>query len=265
MLSVMTSPYEIDIEKMIRGKFPKAPRLVIRLVARMIHLDFLNGFFRKGYTGVEFCHETLKYLGIRIEVEGTIPEGSPCTFVSNHPLGGIDGVALLSLIGAGGRNVKLLGNDFLTAIKGLAPMIVPISKVGMQSRNLKANIDQAFASDANMLVFPAGKVSRKTNGVIQDQKWTKTFLQKSIETKRDIVPIHFIGQNSRRFYRIGRMEKFFRLRFPLGMLFLPDELYRAQGNSYRVVIGQPISYKTFDSSRSINDWSQYIRQSVYQL
>ena len=135
----------------------------------------------------------------------------------------------------------------------------------MQSRSLKSNIDQAFSSDVNMLVCPAGKVSRLTDGVIQDQKWTKTFLQKSIETRRDIVPIHFIGENSRRFYRIGRMEKFFKLRFPLGMLFLPDEMYRAQGSTYRVVIGQPISYKTFDSSRSVNDWTQYIRQTVYEL
>jgi putative hemolysin len=261
----MPQSFEINIEKIIRGKFPKAPKLVIRLVVRLIHLDFLNAFFQKGYTGVEFCHEALKFLNISLSVEGSIPHGGPYTFVSNHPLGGIDGIALLDLIGAQDRDVMLLGNDFLTAIKGLAPMIVPVSKVGMQSRNLKANIDRAFESEANMLVFPAGKVSRKTNGVIQDQKWAKTFLQKSIETKRDIVPIHFIGTNSRRFYRIGRMEKFFRLRFPLGMLFLPDEMVRANGRSYRVVIGQPISYKTFDSSRSVNDWTQYIRQTVYEL
>ena len=261
----MPQSFEIDLYKMIRGKFPKAPGLVIRLVGRLMHMDYLNGFFRKGYTGVEFCHEALKYLDIKIETQGTIPDGGPYTFVSNHPLGGIDGIALLDLIGSGNRDVMLLGNDFLTAIKGLAPMIVPISKVGMQSRSLKANIDRAFDSEANMLVFPAGKVSRKTGGVIQDQKWAKTFLQKSIETGRDIVPIRFIGTNSRRFYRIGRLEKFFRLRFPLGMLFLPDEMVRAHGSSYRVVIGQPISYKTFDSSRSVNDWTQYIRQTVYRL
>lgn len=261
----MPSPYEIDIEQVIRSRFPKAPRLLTRFIKRLLHQDFLNGFFRQGYAGIEFCHEALKYLNVKIEVEGTIPEGGPYTFVSNHPLGGIDGLALLDLIGTGSRDVRLLGNDFLTAVKGLAPMIVPINKVGMQSRSLKSNIDQAFSSDVNMLVCPAGKVSRLTDGVIQDQKWTKTFLQKSIETRRDIVPIHFIGENSRRFYRIGRMEKFFKLRFPLGMLFLPDEMYRAQGSTYRVVIGQPISYKTFDSSRSVNDWTQYIRQTVYEL
>jgi len=261
----MTNPYEIDIEQVIRSRFPKAPRLLTRFIRRLIHQDFLNGFFRKGYTGIEFCHEALKYLSIRIEVEGSIPEGGPYTFVSNHPLGGIDGLALLDLIGSSGKEVRLLGNDFLAAIKGLAPMIVPISKVGMQSRSLKSNIDQAFGSDVNMLVCPAGQVSRKTGGVIQDRKWAKTFLQKSIETRRDIVPMHFIGENSRRFYRIGRMEKFFRLRFPLGMLFLPDEMYRAQGSTYRVVIGQPIDYKTFDSSKSLNDWAQDIRKTVYEL
>lgn len=261
----MPNPYEIDIEQVIRSRFPKAPRLLTRFIRRLIHQDFLNGFFRQGFTGIEFCHEALKYLNIRIEVEGTIPQGGPYTFVSNHPLGGIDGLALLDLIGSDGRDVKLLGNDFLAAIKGLAPMIVPISKVGMQSRSLKSNIDQAFSSDVNMLVCPAGKVSRKIGGVIQDQKWAKTFLQKSIETHRDIVPMHFIGENSRRFYRIGRMEKFFRLRFPLGMLFLPDEMYRAQGSTYRVVIGQPIDYKTFDSSKSLNDWAQDIRKTVYEL
>ena len=166
----MPNPYEIDIEQVIRSRFPKAPRLLTRFIRHLIHQDFLNGFFRKGYTGVEFCHEALKYLSIRIEVEGSIPEGGPYTFVSNHPLGGIDGLALLDLIGSSGKEVRLLGNDFLAAIKGLAPMIVPISKVGMQSRSLKSNIDQAFRSDVNMLVCPAGKVSRKTGGVIQDRK-----------------------------------------------------------------------------------------------
>ena len=98
-----------------------------------------------------------------------------------------------------------------------------------------------------------------------DQRWRKTFLVKSIETGRDIVPIHFIGTNSRRFYRIGRMEKFFKLRFPLGMLFLPDEMYRARGKSYKVVIGSPIPASTFDESRSIAQWTDWVRDIVYKL
>ena len=100
----MPNPYEIDIEQVIRSRFPKAPRLLTRFIRRLIHQDFLNGFFCQGFTGIEFCHEALKYLNIRIQVEGTIPQGGPYTFVSNHPLGGIDGLALLDLIGSDGRD-----------------------------------------------------------------------------------------------------------------------------------------------------------------
>ena len=261
----MNEANAIDIELILKKKFDKAPRLLTWYLKRLIHQDYLNGFFVQGYTGVEFCTKALEYLGISLTVEGSIPEGGPYTFVSNHPLGGVDGLALLHLIGQKNPDVMLLGNDFLTNIQGLAPMIVPISKVGMQSRTLKDNIDKTFSSNANMLVLPAGKVSRKTDGIIQDQPWKKTFLVKSIETGRDIVPIHFIGTNSRRFYRIGRMEKFFKLRFPLGMLLLPDEMYRARGKSYKVVIGSPIPASTFDDSRSIAQWTDWVRDIVYKL
>ncbi|MBR4841533.1 MAG: glycerol acyltransferase [Bacteroidaceae bacterium] len=255
----------IDIGLILQKKFGKAPRLLTWYLKRLIHQDYLNGFFVQGYTGVEFCTKAMEYLGISITVEGSIPDGGPFTFVSNHPLGGVDGLALLHLIGQKNPDVMMLGNDFLTNIEGLAPMIVPISKVGMQSRTLKDNIDQAFSSSAHMLVLPAGKVSRKTDGVIQDQPWKKTFLVKSIETDRDIVPIHFIGTNSRRFYRIGRLEKYFKLRFPLGMLFLPDEMYRARGKNYKVIIGRPIPASTFDESRSIAQWTDWVREKVYKL
>ena len=77
--------------------------------------------------------------------------------------------------------------------------------------------------------------------------------------------MHFYGTNSRRFYSIGRLEKYLRLRFPLGMLFLPDEMYRARGKSYRIVIGNPISANTFDESRSIAQWTDYVRDIVYEL
>lgn len=256
---------EIDIEIILQKRFGKAPRLLTWYLRRLLHQDFLNGFFIQGYSGVEFCTKALEYLGVSLTVEGGIPEGGPYTFVSNHPLGGVDGLALLHIIGHNKPDVMMLGNDFLTNIEGLAPMIVPISKVGMQSRTLKDNIDRAFNSSAHMLVLPAGKVSRKTGGVIQDQPWKKTFLIKSIETGRDIVPIHFIGTNSRRFYRIGRLEKYFKLRFPLGMLFLPDEMYRARGKRYKVIIGSPIPASTFDCSRSIAQWTDYVREIVYKL
>lgn len=246
-----------------RFKSGKVPRLLLWYLRRLFHEDFLNRFFEKGYTGLEFCNKALEYLDIKLQVEGTIPDGGPYTFVSNHPLGGADGLALLSLIGQK-CNVMLLGNDFLTNIDGLKPMIIPVNKIGMQSRMLKQGIDNAYAGNTHILDFPAGQVSRRNHGVISDRKWSKTFLIKSIETHRDIIPIHFYGTNSRRFYRMGRIQQILGLKFPLGMIFLPDELYRSQGKTYRIVIGDPIPWSSLER-KDIAAQVEEIKSIAYSL
>lgn len=257
---------KLDVRSMLEKRFRKGrvPLLVLWYLRRLFHEDFLNGFFEKGYSGMEFCDKAIDYLGITLQVEGEVPDGGPYTFVSNHPLGGADGLALLSVIGKKG-NVMLLGNDFLTNIDGLKPMIVPVNKIGMQSRTLKQGIDDAYGGNTHILDFPAGQVSRRNHGVITDRRWSKTFLTKSIETQRDIVPIHFYGTNSRRFYLMGRIQQILKLKFPLGMIFLPDELYRSQGKTYRIVIGQPIPWKSFDRNGDINRQVEQIKNITYSL
>lgn len=257
---------KLDVKSMLEKRYGKGrvPRLLLWYLRRLFHEDFLNGFFEKGYTGTEFCDKTTDYLGITLKVEGEIPDGGPYTFVSNHPLGGADGLALLSVIGKKG-DVMLLGNDFLTNIDGLRPMIVPVNKIGVQSRTLKQGIDNAYSGNTHILDFPAGQVSRRNHGVIADRRWSKTFLVKSIETRRDIVPIHFYGTNSRRFYRMGRIQQILKLKFPLAMIFLPDELYRSQGKTYRIVIGQPIPWNTFDRDGDIKMQVEHIKNITYSL
>ena len=247
-----------------RSRSGKVPRLLLWYLRRLFHEDFLNRFFEIGYTEVEFCSKAIDYLGITLQVEGEIPDDGPYTFVSNHPLGGADGLALLSVIGQKG-DIKLLGNDFLTNVDGLKPMIVPVNKIGMQSRQLKLGIDKAYSGNTHILDFPAGQVSRRNHGVIMDRKWSKTFLLKSIETHRDIVPIHFYGTNSRRFYRMGRIQQLLKLKFPLAMIYLPDELYRSQGKTYRIVIGKPIPWDSFDRNGNIQQQVEHIKQTTYAL
>ncbi|MBR6370137.1 MAG: glycerol acyltransferase [Bacteroidaceae bacterium] len=257
---------KLDVESMLEKRYGKGkvPRIMLWYLRRLFHEDFLNRFFEKGYTGTEFCDKAIDYLGIKLQVEGEIPGGGPYTFVSNHPLGGADGLALLSVIGKKG-DVMLLGNDFLTNIDGLRPMIVPVNKIGMQSRTLKQGIDNAYSGNTHILDFPAGQVSRRNHGVIADRRWSKTFLTKSIETHRDIIPIHFYGTNSRRFYRMGRIQQILELRFPLGMIFLPDELYLSQGKTYRIVIGRPIPWYSFDRDGDINRQVEQIKNITYSL
>lgn len=264
---------EIDIDRIIYSKAGKKagyiPGFVISLLKRMIHIDFINTYLRQGYEGVEFCDKCLEYLDVKIETEGLenlCKEGCRYTFVSNHPLGAIDGVTLGKVLGKHyNGKIKYLVNDLLMNLKGLAPLCVPINKTGRQSRNLPKLIDEAFNSDNQMIMFPAGICSRKIGGKIQDHPWTKAFITKSIESKRDIVPIYFAGRNSERFYRIANWCKFLHIKFNLAMLFLPSEMYRSRGGTYKITIGKPVPWETFTKDMTPQQWAQEVRKKVYEL
>lgn len=261
----------IDVARIVSERTGKRiPRFLGRMMERFIHQDFINGFLSKGYEGVEFCTECVKYLDITLKVKGLdelrIPEGVKLTYASNHPLGGADGVALIGVIGSGkDRPLKLMVNDFLMNIKGLAPMCVPVNKLGGQSRRLSSDVDSIFEGEADILMFPSGKCSRKIDGRIQDPAWKKSFITKSVETGRWIVPVHFIGTNSKRFYRVDSLCKALGIKFNLPMLFLPSELHRAQGKEFEIIFGEPIPPTRFDSSKSPLEWAKVIREEVYNL
>ena len=261
----------IDVAKIISARSgKKIPRFVARMMERFIHQDFINGYLSKGYEGVEFCTECIKYLGIKLNVRGLeeleIPDGARLTYASNHPLGGADGIALIGVIGSTkNRPLKLMVNDFLMNIKGLAPMCVPVNKLGGQSKSLSAQVDGIFSSEADILMFPSGKCSRKIDGRIQDPQWKKTFITKSVENGRWIVPVHFIGRNSGRFYRVDSICKALGIKFNVPMLFLPDELHKAKGKEYDIVFGKPIPPESFDSSKTASQWAQAVREKAYNL
>jgi putative hemolysin len=126
-------------------------------------------------------------------------------------------------------------------------------------------VEEGFNSDNNIIMFPAGLCSRKINGVIRDLPWKKTFISKSVETHRDVVPIHFSGQNSNFFYNLANVCKALGIKFNIAMLFLVDEMYKNVHKSFDVHIGKPIPWETFDKSRTPAQWAQYVQDIVYQL
>ncbi|MBQ8071716.1 MAG: 1-acyl-sn-glycerol-3-phosphate acyltransferase [Bacteroidales bacterium] len=260
--------YEIDLEGLLRSRFPGIPDYAVKAAGKIFHMDFLNTFFRRGYEGVEFCTECLKYLDVKVEVEGLEklrPDGR-YTLASNHPLGGIDGVAECEVFGRffGGK-IRFMVNDFLMSIKGLAPLMVPVNKIGAQSRELSALTAEAFSSSDQVIIFPSGKCSRKIGGVIQDPEWKKTFITKSVSSGREIVPVRFFGRNSGRFYFVDEACKALGIKANLSMGLLPDELYRGRGKTYRMVIGDPIPPSVFDSSKSPLQWAAWVREKAYSL
>lgn len=267
----------IDIDKILAGKMGKRARLVPRFLVgwlkRLVHEDQVNQFLddTRHLEGVEWLEACVKYLDMTLEIEGieNLPDkndGRLYTFVSNHPLGGQDGVALGVIIGRHyDGNFRYLVNDLLLNLPGLKPLCIGINKTGRQSRNFPAMVEAGFQSDKHMLMFPAGLNSRKRpDGSIHDLPWKKTFITKSVECQRDVVPIFFGGRNSERFYRIAKFSDK-HLPFNLAMLFLVDEMYRNVGKTFRVVIGKPIPWQTFDKSKTPMEWANFVEDKVYEL
>ena len=266
----------IDINKVLKDKMgAKAkfvPRPLVSWLKRIIHQDWVNVFLwdNRDKVGTEWLEAVLKYLDVTIEVEGkeNLPDpndGKLYTFVSNHPLGGADGVALGAVIGKHYNDrFRYLVNDLLMNLPGLAPLCIPINKTGHQGRNFPAMIEAGFQSDSHMLMFPAGLCSRKKNGVVCDIPWTKTFITKSVECHRDVVPIHFSGENSKFFYRLANFSDKC-LPFNLAMLYLVDEMYKNQHKTFKVTIGKPIPWETFDKTKKPVEWAQFVKEQVYKL
>ena len=271
------TPKTVDIEKVLRDKMGSksrwVPSPVVKWLKNLIHEDWLNQFLwdNRDVKGTPWLEACVKYVDMHVEVKGleNLPkkdDGRLYTFVSNHPLGGIDGVSLGSILGRQyDDGFRYLVNDLLMNLPGLAPLCIPINKTGSQSRNFPAMVEAGFKSDNHILMFPAGLCSRKKGGEIHDLPWKKTFITKSVQTQRDVVPIHFGGQNSEKFYRIANIGDRLNLKFTIATLWLVDEMYKNRGKTFPVTIGKPIPWQTFDKSKTPAEWAQYVQDVVYKL
>ncbi len=267
----------IDIDKILVDKMgAKAkfvPSFVVKWLKHILHEDEVNQFLwdNRGLTGTAWLKACVSYLDMTLQIEGleNLPDkndGKLYTFVSNHPLGGQDGVALGAIIGQHyDGKFRYLVNDLLLNLPGLKPVCIGINKTGKQSRDFPRMVEAGFQSDNHMLMFPAGLNSRKINGRIHDLEWKKTFITKSVEYHRDVVPIFFGGRNSERFYRIAYFSDKYVKKVNIAMLFLVDEMYKNVGKTFRVAIGKPIPWQTFDKSRTPMEWAKFVEDKVYEL
>ena len=274
----MTSINEktVSVDKVLKDKMGKkakfVPRPLVSWLKRIVHEDQVNAFLweSRHLKGTDWLEECVRYLDMTLELKGeeNLPDkddGRLYTFVSNHPLGGEDGVALGAIIGRHyDSRFRYLVNDMLMNLPGLAPLCIPINTTGKQSRDFPRMMEAGFQSDNHMLMFPAGICSRRTNGIVRDIPWKKTFITKSIEYQRDVVPIHFSGSNSNFFYRLANFSDR-HLKFNLAMLFLVDEMYKNVHKTFQVTFGKPIPWQTFDKSKSHVEWAQWVKEQVYAL
>lgn len=267
----------VDIEQILHSKMgDKAkwvPGFAVKWLKHIIHEDTINKFLweSRELRGTPWLEACMDHLQCTIDVRGM--ENLPSkddprryTFVSNHPMGGIEGVALGSVIGRQyDDHFRYLVNDLLMNLPGLAPLCIPINTTTKKSRSFPQIVEEGFKGDYHLLMYPAGLCSRRQNGVIRDLTWKKTFVSKSVECHRDVVPIHFDGHNSDFFYRLSNICDRYVKKVNIAMLFLVDEMYKNTGNTFRVTIGKPIPWQTFDQTKSPMEWAQFVKEQVYKL
>ena len=260
----MRDVLQIDIDKILQEKSPKLkfwiPKFIVTWFKNFIHQDEMNSVLREGkdLNGVDFAQYTIDVMGAKITFVGleNIPETGGCIVASNHPLGGLDGMALMVGVSKVRDDFKFLANDILMHIAPLKDHFIPVNKLSKNSKN--------HLSNKAILVFPAGLCSRKINGKIMDLPWQKSVISKSIEHQIPVVPTFIEGENSKMFYNVANFRKFLSLKFNIEMLLLPNELYKQKGKAITVYFGKPIEYTKFSKKKILAD-AQQLKNFVYQI
>ncbi|MDR0766272.1 MAG: glycerol acyltransferase [Odoribacteraceae bacterium] len=264
----------IFIKPLFKSKNPGLarwiPSFVFSWLEKLIHQEEINQFIvaygdRKG---LDFARAILEYLRVDFRVEGEehLPDaGGRYIFASNHPLGGPDGIILIAFLGERFPELKFPVNDLLMNLKNLNNIFLPVNKHGGQAKEAVAGIERAFASDAQVITFPAGMVSRKYHGTIKDPEWQKSFVAKAIKYRRDIVPVRVSGVNSPLFYRVFRLRQLLGIKLNLEMMLLPRETFKKKGETFTLKIGKPIPWQALDGSKSPRAWAREIQEQVYRM
>ncbi|MEI8204249.1 MAG: 1-acyl-sn-glycerol-3-phosphate acyltransferase [Bacteroidota bacterium] len=275
MNSTKTETYKdlIDIKGILHLKVPifyrLIPRFILRYFQKILHEKDINGalFRNRNLSGIDFVDAILLEFGANITVTGleNIEPDKRFIVVSNHPLGGLDGLALMSVIGRVRRDIVFPVNDFLLNLPNLKELFVPLNKVGKNNSGNSELLNSTFASNKMLLYFPAGLVSRNQKGTIKDLEWKKTFVNKAIQYQRDVIPVHIDGKNSNFFYRLANLRKIAGIRFNIEMLYLVDEMYKQKNKNIRITIGKPIPFSTFSKEHKPIEWANKIKKIVYSL
>jgi putative hemolysin len=264
----------IEIDKVLAEKNPRLakalPSFVISYIKKVLHQDQINDFIAVyGHLfGFDFIEKIIEEFGVQIEIKGmeNVPSQGGIVLASNHPLGGLDALAMMHMLGKKRKDMRFIVNDILLSFKNLKELFIPVNKHGKSGIESVKMINAQFASDELTLVFPAGLVSRKQDGgIIKDLEWKKSFITKARQYQRDIIPVYVEGNNSNFFYNLSRWRKRLGIKANIEMFYLMDEMYKQRGKKITIYFGEPIKYSIFDKTKTDEQWANYIKELVYKL
>ena len=263
----------IDIEDVIKSKseflLKITPKIIIRWIRRVLHEEDLNSAIKNNIDkhGHDFAQAICDEFGAKLFIKGELPKALNERFimVSNHPLGGLDGLALIATIGKIRKDLKFIVNDLFLFVENLKNVFLPVNKIGSSPKEALRIINNAYQSNELLLTFPFGLVSRRKKGIIQDLEWKKSFITKAKQTSRHIIPIHINGRNSNFFYNLSNLRRFLKIKINIEMFFLVNEMYKQKDQNITITFGKPIPISTFDNTYSETEWAEKLRKFVYDL
>jgi 1-acyl-sn-glycerol-3-phosphate acyltransferase len=263
----------IDIEALIKSKNPRLlkwmPSFVLSFLKRKLHQDEINAFLlAKGHLkDHEFCEAIVAYFQIQIDIQGieNIPASGGAILALNHPLGGMDGIALIHALREKRQDVALIVNDLLLNISQLANLFVGVNKFGRNQGSVRQNIRNAFEKEQVIIIFPAGMVTRIHYGQIIEPEWKKTFVTYARELNRPIVPIYIEGRLSKAFYRLNRWRKRIGIKANIEMFLLADEMYKQKNGKISFVVGAPLTNDHIPKELDDYAAANWVKNHVYSL
>jgi len=263
----------IDIRKIFHDKNPRLaamlPAFVMHYIRKTIHEDEVNEFLdvHGDKQGLEFIRTSLERFRVNVISSGAnnIPASGGFIIAANHPLGGLDAFALMQEIAKRRADFKFIVNDILLQLENLKGLFIGVNKHGKNAQLNLAAIDALYSSEKGVLIFPAGLVSRKKNGIIRDLAWQKSFVTKAKKHQRNVIPVHIEGNLTNRFYSIANFRTALGIKANIEMFYLVDELFRQKNKTIEIIIGEPVPFTFFDKSKSDFEWAQWVKEKVYEL
>ena len=267
----------LNVDQLIQQKLPPVfhhpaleswlKRPVSKLLKRLLHAEDIRKFTADyGHLrGRDFVDQVLDYFDFRYTVADRerehIPSQGKLVIIANHPIGSLDGVALLKLVAEVRPDVKVIANDMLWSLEPLRPMLLPITNMGGRAgrQQIKA-IHEHLAEDKAVIVFHAGEVSRLRPKGVRDTRWESGFLRIADKAHAPILPIHVEGRNSWSFYASSMMYK------PLSTLLLVEEMFRQRAGVLHFRIGRCIAYRHHHrTDLSLKNRVHMLRKHLYRV
>ncbi|MAG76315.1 MAG: GNAT family N-acetyltransferase [Colwelliaceae bacterium] len=217
-------------------------------------------------SGLDFVEQVLNKFNVSYSVRDSerenIPASGRLVIIANHPIGSIDGLALIKMVADIRRDVKVVVNSLLMNLKPLSPLLLPVNNMvaGTTPKDNIHAIHEHLAADNAIIVFPAGEVSRIRPAGVRDPKWQTGFLRFAQNAKAPIVPVYIQAKNSAAFYGVSMMYK------PASTLLLVNEMFKQQEKNIPMRIGQQIPFESYSKVQlDIKTKTKLFKKHLYRL